>query len=242
MGDERPPAIWLAEQRPRRPRLTAERIARAAVAVLDAEGASGLSMRRLAARLGVSAMSLYEYVNSKEDVLDLAVDEAFAEVELAAADGVPWREALAQQLRQGRDVMRRHPWLPAVMSTRALLGPNSLALSERFYAILTAAGLDGPRLTAVVGALTYYVQGYAAMENFWREVHRDPAREAELRAAAQQYLESRRADYPTLARQADLVGTDDFDESFELGLGTVLDGIEAQLRSGGGHRRRRPPR
>ncbi|MER7081252.1 transcriptional regulator, TetR family [Saccharopolyspora kobensis] len=233
MGEERPPAIWFAEQRPRKPRLSKERIARAAVAVLDAEGASGLSMRRLAARLDVSAMSLYEYVSSKEDVLDLAVDEAFAGVELDGIDDVPWREALAQQLHRGREVMKRHPWLPALMSTRPLLGPNSLALAERFYAVLASVGLAGARLTAVIGALTYYVQGYVAMENFWTGVHRDPAREAELRAQAQQYLGQRREDYPVLAEQADLVGTDDFDESFELGLTTVLDGIEAQLRGSG---------
>ncbi|MDA3648752.1 TetR/AcrR family transcriptional regulator [Saccharopolyspora indica] len=229
MGEQRPPAIWFSAQRPRKPRLSTERIARAAVAVLDAEGASGLSMRRLAARLDVSAMSLYEYVNSKEDVLDLAVDEALAEIELDATDGTPWREALTQQLRSGRRVMKRHPWLPALMSTRPLLGPNALALSERFYTVLTAVGLEGPRLTAVVGALTYYVQGYAAMENFWTGAHRDPTRESELRARSQHYLETHRQTYPTLARQADLVGTDDFDDSFDLGLTTILDGIEPRL-------------
>ncbi|MER5387814.1 TetR/AcrR family transcriptional regulator [Saccharopolyspora sp. NPDC002686] len=233
MAEERPPAIWFAEQRPRKPRLSRERIARAAVAVLDADGASGLSMRRLAARLDVSAMSLYEYVGSKEDVLDLAVDEAFAGVELDGIDGVPWREALTQQLVRARDVMKQHPWLPALMSTRPLLGPNSLALSERFYAVLTAVGLEGHRLTAVIGALTYYVQGWAATENFWRAVHRDPAREAQLRRWTQQHLESRREDYPTLAQHADVVGTDDFDASFELGLATILDGVEAQLPDAG---------
>jgi AcrR family transcriptional regulator len=224
------PAIWFNEERPRKPRLSRERIARAAVNLLDAEGVAGMSMRRLAARLDAGAMSLYEYVGGKEDVLDLAVDEALAEIDLEGLEGMPWREALVRQLTQGRRVMKRHSWLPALMATRPLLGPRALAGSELFYSLLKRAGLDGPRLTAAVGTLTYYVQGYAATENSWRGTIRDAESEATLRRQAQSYIDHRHELYPTLARHADL-GNADFDASFRLGLDTILDGIQAQLRA-----------
>ncbi|MEV0050868.1 TetR/AcrR family transcriptional regulator [Saccharopolyspora shandongensis] len=228
MSEQRPSAIWFTEERPRRPRLSRERITRAAVQVLDAEGVAGLSMRRLAARLDVSPMSLYEYVGSKEDVLDLAVDEVIAEIELDGAEDVAWREELVRRLGQSRQVMNRHPWLPALMATRPLLGPNSLARSERVYSLLEKAGLEGPQLVAAVGSLTYYVQGHAAAENVWRSTHRDPAGVAELRSQAQRHIDGQAKHYPALTRHAQLTD-DDLDGSFELGLDTILDGIEARL-------------
>ncbi|WP_405800614.1 TetR/AcrR family transcriptional regulator [Streptomyces sp. NBC_01506] len=239
MTESRPPAVWFTEEQPRKPRLSRDRIARGAVALLDAEGVAGLSMRRLAARLNAGAMSLYEYVGGKEDVLDLALDAVMGEIELdgAGAGGagdpdrprhLPWRDALTRQLVLTRDAMKRHPWLPALMATRPLLGPNSLARSEYFYSVLDRAGLEGPRLTAAVGSLTYYVQGYAATENVWRGLRHDPAQEAELRERAQRFIDHRAADHPALARHAQLANSD-FDGSFTLGLETILDGIEAQL-------------
>ncbi|MCK1817753.1 TetR/AcrR family transcriptional regulator [Streptomyces sp. XM4011] len=224
-------AIWFGEQPPeRKPRLSRERITEAAVAVLDADGPEGLSMRRLAARLDAGVMSLYAYVSGKEDVLDLAVDAAVARIATDGLDGLSWREAVRHYLSRSRTVMLRHPWLPALMATRPLLGPHALARSELVYALLHRAGLDGPRLTVAVGALTAYAQGFTAAENMWRgRVGRaGPGGEAELRRAAQEYLAVRHEAYPTLAAHADL-GNDDFDTSFGLGLDTILDGIAAQL-------------
>jgi AcrR family transcriptional regulator len=221
--------VWLGDEQPRRkPRLSRERIVEAAIGLLDAESVDGFSMRRLAARLGAGTMSLYEYVTSREDVLDLAVDGALAEIDLdEPADG-PWRAVLTSQLVQTREVMRRHPWLPGLIGTRPLLGPGSLARSERFYAALIRAGLDGPRLLAAVNALFAYVHGHAAAENAWRSWLRDPSREAELRRHAQEHLDRNAARYPTLARHAHLDNAD-LDQGFTLGLDIVLDGIEAQL-------------
>ncbi|MEU1663995.1 TetR/AcrR family transcriptional regulator C-terminal domain-containing protein [Streptomyces sparsogenes] len=228
MPRSRPPAVWFAEEPHRKPRLSRERITRAAVSLLDADGVEGLTMRRLAARLEVGTMSLYEYVGSREDLLDLAVDEVIAEIEVDGVDNAPWREALTRQLTRSRRVMRRHPWLPALMATRPLLGPHALARSELIYSILDRAGLQGPHLSAGVAALTYYVQGYTATENLWRGSHRDPEAETELRRQAQRYLDGRKELHPTLARHAEL-DNNDFDGSFRLGLDTVLDGIAAHI-------------
>lgn len=124
--------------------------------------------------------------------------------------------------------MRRHPWTPALASTRPLLGPNALARSERFYTVLNRAGLDGPQLAAAVGTLSYYVNGFVASENFWRSWMKDPAAELELRREAQAYIGRRAGRYPTLSTQARLEFSD-FDAAFAHGLKVILDGIEAQL-------------
>ncbi|TDC25357.1 TetR family transcriptional regulator [Streptomyces sp. 8K308] len=222
-------SLWFREDAAvvRRPRLSRERIVTAAVGLLDAEGMTGFSMRRLAARLDAGTMSLYGHVSSREDVLDLALDAVFDEIPLPAP-GTPWRAVLTAQLVESRRMMRRHPWVPALRATRPLLGPIALAHSECFYAALADAGLTGPSLIAAVNALTSYAHGHSAAENVWRTTVRDPEQEAELRRRVQDHL-SRRADrYPTLAAHAQ-VEYADFDGSFELGLELVLDGIEARL-------------
>src|SRR5882724_5774957 len=83
---ERPPVIWTRlapTARGRRPGLTHTRIAQAAIAIADAEGLEAVSMRRVAAALGVGAMSLYRYVASRDDVVVLMVDEAVGELSVA---------------------------------------------------------------------------------------------------------------------------------------------------------------
>lgn len=222
-------SVWFRDEAgPRRPRLSRERIVEAAIALLDAEGVDGFSMRRLAARLNAGTMSLYEYVTGREDVLDLALDTVMAEIELDASPDARWRDTLIGQLTQSRQVVRRHPWVPVLIGTRPLLGPNALARSERFYTALVRAGLDGPRLLAAVGALTFFANGYVAAENTWRTWIRDPSDETELRRKAQAHVEKRPDLYPTLSQHAQL-DDGDFDGQFALALQMILDGIEAQL-------------
>ncbi|HLU59532.1 MAG TPA: TetR/AcrR family transcriptional regulator [Pseudonocardia sp.] len=219
-------SVWFRGERPRKPRLSRERIVEAAVALLDAEGVEGFSMRALAARLRAGTMSLYEYVAGKEDVLDLALDAVLGEIEPAGPDE-PWREALSGQLTRARAVMRRHPWVPALAATRPLVGPNALAGSERFYAALAQAGLSGPTLPAAVGALYFYAYGFVAAENTWWGTVRHPDQDAAIRARVQEHL---REHAPALAAHAQ-VETDDFDAQFALGLRIILDGVEAALPS-----------
>ncbi|WP_280269255.1 TetR/AcrR family transcriptional regulator [Nocardia wallacei] len=222
-------ALWLRDQPDRKPRLSRERIVAAAVELLDAEGVDGFSMRRLAARLNAGTMSLYSYVDTRDDVLDLAVDAAIAEIDPDAPDTPDsWRAYLAEQLSQSRAVMRRHPWILTLTADRPLLGPHALARSERFYATVARTGLRGPALLAAVGALSSYVNGFVASENVWRATVRDADDETELRRDAQSHIDSQADRYPTLSAHAQLEFSD-FDASFALGLKIVLDGIEAQL-------------
>src|SRR5690349_12346401 len=107
--------IWERIERPAaapRSVLSHQQIAAAAVELADAEGLDSLSMRRLAARLGVAAMAIYRYVSSKQELLELMVDATFAESQEGMGEApCGWRDVLRAMARQNRARMLRHPWL-----------------------------------------------------------------------------------------------------------------------------------
>jgi AcrR family transcriptional regulator len=110
-------------------------ITAAAIGLADREGLDALSMRRLAAELGTGAASLYRYVATREDLLDLMTDETATEFDRPALSG-DWQADLLSIARQARDIMRRHPWLPALTITRPVLGPHGADLLEHVLDIL----------------------------------------------------------------------------------------------------------
>ncbi|WP_199826253.1 TetR/AcrR family transcriptional regulator C-terminal domain-containing protein [Streptomyces sp. SBT349] len=229
-----PQSFWFRDQgKGRRPRLSRERIVAGAVELLDGEGVDGFSMRRLAARLRVGTMSLYSYVETREDVLDLALDAVMAEIAVDEDDSTPWRDALTGHLVQSRRVMRRHVWITALIGTRPMIGPTSLARSERFYAALARAGLSRPELNAAVSTLFAYVHGFVAAENVWRSRVTDADEEAELRREVKRHVAAHADRYPALARQAEVEDADS-DGGFRRGLDIILDGIEARIDPGPG--------
>lgn len=106
-----------------------DEITAAAIAIADREGLDAVSMRRVAADLGTGAATLYRYVENREDLLDMMIDATGAEYVFAARTG-DWLADLLDIGEQGRVIMRRHPWLPALLITRPVLGPNGLILLE----------------------------------------------------------------------------------------------------------------
>lgn len=107
----------------------------AAIAVADRDGLAAVSMRKVAAQLGTGAASLYRYVANRDDLLDLMIDATAAELELAPPSGDAVADLVELGLRQ-REVMRRHPWLPSLMTTHATLGPRGAGLLEYFLTVL----------------------------------------------------------------------------------------------------------
>jgi AcrR family transcriptional regulator len=134
-GDE---VIWLRPERAGVGRPAARsraEITAAAVAVADREGLEAVSMRRVGAELGTGAASLYRYVATREDLLDLMVDTVGAEYDLPPPSG-DWLADLVELGRQEREIMLRHPWLPALVTTRASVGPHGAALLEHVLDVL----------------------------------------------------------------------------------------------------------
>ncbi|GAA4386686.1 TetR/AcrR family transcriptional regulator [Tsukamurella soli] len=226
-GGTRPPSadagaddvLWLrsgAERSPRRVApLTLERIVTAAVAELDAHGAERLTMRRLAQRLGVTSTALYWHVATKEDLLDLAVDNIVGEVSIPQPGPDP-RSAVRSLLVGWRAAMLAHPWSPNLLG-RPLLGPNVLARTEFLQATLTRTGLSGADLAATSRLLSNFVIGAAMTDATWRRLD-DPT----IAEKAQAHIVGLRDVYPTLSTSGFAEGTWSDDDLFGLGLERIL--------------------
>lgn len=131
--------IWMRPERTatgRPPQHSRDEITAAAIAIADREGLDAVSMRRVAADLGTGAASLYRYLDTREDLLDLMIDATGAEYVATAPTG-DWLTDLLDIGEQARAIMRRHPWLPPLLITRSVLGPNGLVLLERVLEALT---------------------------------------------------------------------------------------------------------
>lgn len=145
--------LWGVRGRPRRgpkPRLTTEQITRAAIEVADAEGLSALSMRRVAERLGVGAMSLYTYVPGKAELIDLMVDAVYGERSGPVETPGGWRERLERVARANWTLYRRHPWMLQVATVRPALGPNTLAKYDEELRAVEEIGLTDVEMDAVL--------------------------------------------------------------------------------------------
>ena len=219
----RDPRVGRARGRPAP--LTRDDLVRAALAIADAEGFEAVSMRNVARSLGVGAMTLYSYVASKDDLLDLVFDELMGELVLPEPLPDDWREALSAIARRTRDVWLRHPWIAASIAERSGFGPNALRHVEQSLAAIDGLGLDGADALAVLSAVDDYALGHTM-----RRVLQVADRREEDRAVMEAYWADMLAsgEFPRLAAMAEHSWELDHDERFERGLRWVLDGIAAR--------------
>ncbi|MFJ3906405.1 GntR family transcriptional regulator [Streptomyces sp. NPDC090025] len=139
-----------------------ERIVSAAMAIADTEGLAALTMRRLAAELEVSAMSLYRHVSSREQLVVLMADAAFGEQPLPERPPPHWRERLELSAALQWELYRTHPWLAAAMNlNRPLLIPNGIRHIDWALAALDGHGLDADTRMHAAVTLFSYVRGHA---------------------------------------------------------------------------------
>jgi AcrR family transcriptional regulator len=142
-----------------------DQVTAAAIAVADQDGLEAVTMRRVAAELGTGAASLYRYIATRDDLLDLMADSAGAEYVLAAPSG-DWLADLLDVAAQARAIMLRHQWLPALVIGRATLGPHGADLVEHVLSVLTnhPAGLAAKleAFGALMAVTATYVQNETA--------------------------------------------------------------------------------
>jgi AcrR family transcriptional regulator len=149
--------------RDERPRLNRERVLQGAVAVADAGGIDGLTIRSLSKHLGVKPMSVYYYVANKDEILDGIVDLVFSQIDLPTPGG-DWREEITRRADSARRVLRTHPWAIGLMESRTSPGPATLRHHDAVIATLRAGGFS-PALTAHAYALLdSYTYGFALQE------------------------------------------------------------------------------
>ncbi|WP_127357112.1 TetR/AcrR family transcriptional regulator [Actinacidiphila soli] len=159
MAGESKPVIWMRpEQAPvgRPAERSRAEITAAAVELADREGLEAVSMRRVAAVLGTGAASLYRYVATRDDLLDLMTDSTAGEYDLSAPSG-DWQADLLEIAHQARKIMRRHHWLPTLVITRPTLGPHAIDLLEHVLDVLAGHPANPARKLeafALLNALT----------------------------------------------------------------------------------------
>ena len=225
-----PHPLWFSPpDRPQSRRaLTRERVVAEALAVISADGAAALSMRGLAARLGVVPGAVYRHVRSKEQLLDLVVDGVLAEVDTRADPALAWAGQVKTLAHRLRAVLEDHPGIAALLKTRDPLGPHSLALAEAFLAPLQQTGLPA-RQTALAFSLIYdYTLGFALSDRTTVNEQRvqDPATRRQLQAFFRSLPAGR---FPALAALGEHVWAGNRNQRFTASLDTLLAGIDAAV-------------
>lgn len=231
------PSVWARTRREAdQPALSRDAIVREAIVMLDAEGIEALSMRKLGARLNAGATSLYRHVATKDELMELAVDEVAAEIHVPDADSPDWRAAVGEAAHSFRATALRHPWLSSVLGQAGLayLGPNLMSFSERLAALFTAAGFPEP--SRAIDAVLSYVIGMSTTEAAWlTTVARSGESEADFiarllpaaqeAAAAHDHLSGAYTDAEAAAADPVALRDDKFAGALEI----VLDGLAMRL-------------
>ncbi|MGW7683933.1 TetR/AcrR family transcriptional regulator C-terminal domain-containing protein [Kribbella sp. NPDC054772] len=229
--------IWTRQRKasPARETLTRDQIVQTAMELLDTEGLAGLSMRKLAARLGAGATSLYWHVPTKVDLIDLLIDEVWGEIDVPEPELAGWRSGALLFGHSLRSAVLRHRWLPEVMYTRPSIGPNAMILGERGLVLFGAAGFSDHEVDLAVGSVMSYVLGTVSAEVATREMVRKSGRSEE--SWVNDLLEQAQAvatDYPEMQRSVTRRTVTDLDsnltESFVFGLDALLDGLQTRVK------------
>jgi AcrR family transcriptional regulator len=198
--------------RPKTPLLSRRAIAEMALTVIDADGLDALSMRALARRLGVVAGSLYHHIASRDALLDDVIALINEEVDLSPLEAPGrWQDRLATFARSYHLAFAAHPEMVAVAMRRPIQTPTALDLFEREFALLTEAGWDPMRASAIVAGMDHLVLG-SALETFAAGFDRPPEAYAERHPVLAGVLAA--SDQSTLATR-----------SFELALDAFIRGL-----------------
>jgi AcrR family transcriptional regulator len=211
----------------RRGTLTRQRILEAAVRLVDAEGLSALSMRRLGRELGVEGMSLYRHLPSKDALLDGLVEIMLAEIDLQPAAG-DWRARLRAVMRETRRVGLLHPEIFMLFATRSLPPAVTQGRGAADIDTFVAAGFDQPTAQAGLRTLVRYVVGYVLAET----LH---AFSPGATAVLEQAFTAPVADEPGAGSTSstETTGADKtLTATFEFGLDVILDGLQLRLAGG----------
>ena len=210
----------------RRPQLTRERVVAEALTVIAEEGAQALTMRTLAARLGVVPGALYHHVRNKEQLQDLILDGVLAEVDGRLDPSQPWTEQIKLLARRLREVLEDHPGVAGILKTRDPLGPHSLALAEAFLSPLQAAGFGDREAGLAFFLVTDYTIGFAVSPTR-TSVNEQRVRDAAIRTQLHEFFRSLPPDrFPALVALGEHVWLDNRDERFTAGLEVLVDGLE----------------
>lgn len=202
--------------------LSRERILRAAIDLADKDGLDSLSMRKLAQEMGVKAMSLYNYVTNKDDILDSMVDIVVSEIESPKIDG-DWRDAMRRQAISAHEILLHHPWAAMALMSRINVGAAMLKYLDMTLGCLCEAGFSLEMADHARNVIDSHIYGFTLQElNF-------PINESDYSEMAAEGLSIIPADkYPYLNKLTHHVIERSYDgiHDFEFGLELILNGLE----------------
>jgi AcrR family transcriptional regulator len=207
--------------------LTRDRVLRAGVAFADERGIASLSMRKLGEVLSVEAMSLYNHIANKSELLDGMVDIVFGEIELPA-DQIDWRTAMRERALSAREILSRHRWAIGLMESRTVPGPATLRHHDAVIGSLRGGGFSIGMAAHALSVLDSYIYGFALQE---ANLPFDTGEQtAELAHAIMARFPA--GDYPHLTELTlghVLQAGYDYGAEYEFGLDLILDGLENAL-------------
>ncbi|MFE0461725.1 TetR/AcrR family transcriptional regulator [Kitasatospora sp. NPDC058965] len=238
-------SVWLAPPRPpgrgtAPSGLSREKIVASTLDLLDADGLRAFSMRRLAAELEVTAMSVYWYVDNKEQLLELALDAAFGDMAVPPLeDHGDWRRHVYVMAHQYRRCFLRHPWATELIGRYLAIGPNAMLMSTSAVSALAATGLTGDALGGALALVFQYTYGFALNEAQWaRRITLSGAGEDELHQQLMGVLTAHDSRYAEWEKQLghDRRGSVETSRNrqFDAGLEMAMAGIEAAIAGLGG--------
>ncbi len=239
--------LWRVNTKPGRSGLGVDAIVTAAVEIADAEGLAAVSMRRVADRLGVGAMSLYTHVPGRDELADLMIDSAmgslYSSIDEPRNTSNGWREGLTFVAERNWQLYERHPWLLDAQRARAVLGPHTNDKYEAELRVIDGVGLTDIEMDSVLTLVLTHVAGTArALALFDRTRQESGMTDAQWWAATGPILERvmDRDRYPTASRVGTAAATSydaatDPVHEYEFGVACILDGVAALIA------RTRPP-
>ncbi|MEW2548858.1 TetR/AcrR family transcriptional regulator [Streptomyces sp. NPDC047002] len=236
--------------------LDRDRITEVSVRLLDAEGPEKFSMRRLAAELGVTAMSLYWYVDTKDDLLELSLDHVFGEVSVPAGEegeegegagaagggGAGWPERLRALAASYRSVFVRHPWASPLIGKYLNIGPCATRFSHAVQSVVRSTGLPPYAQRGATTAVFQFVYGFGTIEGHFvqrcadaglsqDEYYRRATGSIDERPALRDALAGRGR---LLAARGDATVQEMRERDFEIALDLLVAGIDAVRQRGEG--------
>ncbi len=218
---------------PRTP-LTRDRVLRVAISLADEKGIESLSMRKLGQELGVEAMSLYNHVANKDDLVDGIVEMVVGEFAMPR-DDADWRVALRERAKSAHEVLLRHPWAPALIESRVTPSPVRLRFADATIGTFRRAGFSIDLAYRAQLIIDSYVYGFTLHEVNWpftAEEQRDVA------ATLRPYVEP--DEYPYLTEMMEFITTARtstaaqkdavaYELEFDFGLDLILDSLAKLL-------------
>ncbi len=203
--------------------LSTQAIVESAMTVADEDGLEAVSIRRVAALLGVRPMSLYTHIASKDELLDLMTNELVGLLVVEPPPSGGWRSELSAIARRSHEVFVAHPWVLAAFVRRPRPGPNTARHAKQMARAVAGLKLEPNDTWTLLAIVDDFVLGHALRS----------ATRANARAIDASLTQADLAEMPELEALPDVIEARYSDDKFEIGLQTVLDGVERRFAKSG---------